>query len=278
MTSFLKKLPITFVGATISAAALDLFLIPSDIAPGGASGLAIVLGHIMHIPVGILIVILNIPVFVLAARRFNLEFVLSSLFGMFSLSVMTEVLSKLEPLTDDLILSSVYGGALLGLGMGTVFRAGTTTGGTDIAAMLLKKSFSGFSVGRFVLLNDAVIVTLAGLVYHRWEVALYSAAALFVSSHVLDLIVEGVDFAKVVYIISDIPASLAREISDSLSRGTTAISGSSIYSGTEKTVLMCVVKKYEIGKLKRIIREADSRAFVIVSDAREVLGNGFKSC
>lgn len=277
MPKNLRKAFLTFIGAFVMAAALDLFLAPADIAPGGVSGLAIVLNHLTGASVGVLMLILNIPIFVLAARKFSMKFMLMSLLGMGSLSVLTDVLSFLKPMTSDMILSAVYGGALMGLGMGIIFREGTTTGGTDIAAMLLKKSFPEFSVGRFVLIIDAAIVTLAGLVYRRWEVALYSAAALFVSSYVLDLIVEGVDFAKMVYVISDSPEKISEEISAGLSRGTTALDASSIYSGADKTVLMCVVKKYEIGKLKKIIQKADSRAFVIVSDIREVLGNGFKN-
>ena len=163
---------------------------------------------------------------------------LMSLLGMISLSSLTDIFSFLKPMTTDLILSAVYGGALMGLGMGIIFREGTTTGGTDIAAMLLKKKFPEFSVGRFVLIIDAAIVTLAGIVYQRWEVALYSAAALFISSYVLDLIVEGVDFAKMVYVISDSPKKISEEISRELSRGTTALDASSIYSGNDKTVLM----------------------------------------
>ena len=162
------------------------------------------------------------------------------------------------------------------MGIGTVFFAGTTTGGTDIAAQILKKRFPSFSVGRFILLIDAVIVTFAGLVYNKWEVALYSAAALYISTGVIDLITEGVDFAKVLYIISDKPREIAEEISRRLEHGTTMLYGSSVYTGKDKTVLMSVVKKYEIGKLKKIINGIDENAFVIVSDAREVLGRGFK--
>lgn len=267
---------LTILGAAISALALNLFLIPADIAPGGMSGLAVVVNHITGIPVGGLILILNIPIFIWGLKNFSRSYMLRSFFGMSALSVLTEVFSFLKPVTGDLILASVYGGALMGLGIGTVFFAGTTTGGTDIAAQILKKRFPSFSVGRFILLIDAVIVTFAGLVYNKWEVALYSAAALYISTGVIDLITEGVDFAKVLYIISDKPREIAEEISRRLEHGTTMLYGSSVYTGKDKTVLMSVVKKYEIGKLKKIINGIDENAFVIVSDAREVLGRGFK--
>lgn len=276
MKDVLKKCFMIVCGAVILAIALDLFLIPADIAPGGMSGLSIVLNHIFKIPVGVLVLALNIPIFLWSMKYFDYRFLLYSLFGMVVLSISIDAFSFIKPVTSDLILSSVYGGAMMGLGVGLVFRCGATTGGTEIIAQIFKYHFPGFSVGRFVLIIDAVIVTLAGLAYGKWEVALYSAVALYISAVVVDLIVEGIDFAKMVFIISDNPKDITNEIYKSMSRGTTALSGSSMYTNTDKTVLMCVVKQYEIGKLKNIIQSVDDSAFIIVSDAREVLGNGFK--
>lgn len=259
------------------AAALDLFLIPADIAPGGVSGLAIILSKFVPLPTGTLILIINIPIFIWGLKNFSRRFVAASLFGMVCLSVMTDALSFLRPLTGDYILSSVYGGAVMGLGTGIVLRAGMTTGGTDIAAQILKKHFPDFSVGRFILIIDAFIIVLAGIVYGKWEVVLYSAAALYVSTKIVDIIVEGVDFAKLVYVVSDCSKEISTEISGRLHHGSTALHGSSDYSGKNKTVLMCVVKKYEISKLKKIIYQTDPNAFVVVSEVREVFGNGFKN-
>ena len=276
MKAVLKKCFMIVSGAILLAIALDLFLIPANIAPGGISGLSIVINHVLKIPVGVLVLVLNIPIFLWSMRYFDYKFLIYSLFGMIVLSVSIDAFDFIRPVTNDLILSSVYGGALMGVGVGLVFRCGATTGGTEIIAQILKCRFPGFSVGMFVLMIDALIVILAGLVYGRWEVALYSASALYVSAFVVDLIVEGGDFAKMVFVISDKPKEITGKISENMSRGTTALSGSSMYTNTEKTVLMCVVKQYEIGKLKNIIQSVDDSAFVIVSDAREVLGNGFK--
>lgn len=276
MRTLIKRYAITMLGAAIVALSLDLFLIPAEIAPGGVSGLAIVINHLTGFPVGLVILTLNIPIFLLGARNFSKGFVVISLFGMISLSLITDVFSFLTPVTGDMLLSSVYGGVLMGCGIGLIFRENASTGGTDIVAHVLRKRFPGFSVGRFVLLIDAVIVVLAGLIYHKWEVVLYSAIALYISSYIIDLLVEGVDFAKVAYVISDKSKEIAEKISAELEHGTTALKGSSMYTGNDKTVLMCVVKKYEIGKLKEIIQREDGNAFVIVSDTREVLGNGFK--
>ncbi len=277
MLEKLKKYFTILFGTFIVAMSLDLFLVPADIAPGGLSGVSIILHHLTNIPVGISILVLNIPIFLWGLRNFSLSFMLSSLLGMFALSAFTDAFAFLKPVTSDILLSAIYGGALMGLGLGLVFQAGSTTGGTDIAAQILKKHFPSISVGRFVLIIDAFIVLLAGLVFGRWEVILYSAAALYICSYIIDLLVEGIDFAKVAYIISDTPEEISSHISKTLERGTTALHASSHYSGANKTVLMCVVKKYEITKLKKIIKLVDKNAFVILSDTREVLGNGFRN-
>ncbi len=272
------KTILTVISGTLTmAVALNLLLAPRDLAPGGLSGLSIIVNHITGVPLGLLIMIFNIPIFLWGLRHFSRKYMLFSLAGMFLLSAFTDILSFLRPITDDFLLSAIYGGVLMGLGVGLVFSAGCTTGGTDIAAQILKKRFPFISVGRFVLIIDAFIVTLAGLVFGNWEVTLYSAIALYISTYIIDLIVEGGDFAKAAYIISDKKELLAKEISKQLERGTTVLHGSSFYSGEKKAVLLCVVNKYEITKLKNIIKEIDESAFVIVSDTREVLGNGFKS-
>lgn len=277
MLAVIKRYLTAFLGTFIIALSLDLFLVPADIAPGGLSGVAIILHHLANIPVGLSILFLNIPIFIWSLKYFNAEFMFSSLFGMVSLSILTDVFAWIKPVTGDMLLSAVYGGALMGLGLGIVFISGSTTGGTDIAAQILKKHFPSISVGKFVLIIDAFIVALAGLTFGRWEVILYSSVALYLCSYIIDLLVEGIDFAKVAYIISDNPRAISAEISARLERGTTALYGSSHYSGAEKTVLMCVVKKYEISRLKKLIKEIDKNAFVILSDVREVLGNGFKA-
>ncbi|MBE7023553.1 MAG: YitT family protein [Ruminococcaceae bacterium] len=277
MSAFLKKYLTVLLGSAITALSLNLFLIPADIAPGGLSGIAIILHHLASIPVGLSILIFNVPIFLWSLKYFDAGFMFSSLFGMVALSVLTDLFAWLSPVTGDILLSSVYGGALMGLGLGLVFSAGSTTGGTDIAAQILKKHFPSISVGRFVLIIDAFIVGLAGLTFGKWEVILYSATALYICTYIIDLMVEGIDFAKVAYIISDTPALISEEISNNLVRGTTALRAFSHYTGDEKTVLMCVVKKYQITKLKKLIKSLDPNAFVILSDTREVLGNGFKT-
>ena len=276
MEKFRKYFAI-ILGSIIMALGLDLFLVPSQIAPGGISGLSTVLYYLTGVPVGVLIFIINIPIFVFGAKNFSRSYVLHSFLGLILLSVFTSFFESFKPITNDIILSSVFGGAFVGAGAGVVFRFGATTGGTDIVVMLLKKRFKGFSTGNFVALVDAVIVLIAGLVFKTWETVLYSTLSLLVSSYMVDAIVEGVDYAKAVFIVSELPDEIAKSISDKLSRGTTCFMGYSPYTHNEKNTLLCVVRRFEISKLKNIIYETDKNAFVIVTDTKEVLGNGFKN-
>ncbi len=275
MLSKIKNILTVLLGTFAVAIALDAFLAPGNIAPGGISGLAIVVNYLVNIPLGILIFAFNIPIFLWGMRHFDKKFLLYSLCGMFLLSGLTDLLAFIPRVTDDLLLSAIYGGALLGLGIGMVFSAGCTTGGTDIVAQILKKKFPSVSVGRFVLFIDAFIVVLAGIIFAKWEVMLYSGIAIYISTLLIDIIVEGGDAAKSVYIISDHSAQIAKQISLRLVRGTTLLHGSSFYSNEPKEVLLCVVKKHQISAIKAIIRETDPSAFVIFTDARQVVGRGF---
>lgn len=263
------------LGSAVMGMGLGLFLIPMQIAPGGISGLSTVLHYLFKVPTGLVVLIINIPIFIVGALNFSKKYIAVSFLGMFTLSAFIEVFSAMKPITGDVILASVFGGAFTGLGAGLVFRFGATTGGTDIIVMLLKKRFKGMSTGKFVILVDAVIVIFAGIVFRKWETVLYSTLAMIVSSYMIDTIVEGIDYAKAVYVISDKAELIAEEISNLLSRGTTCLPGFSPYTGNEKNVLLCAVKRQEISRLKKIIYGADESAFVIISEAKEVLGKGF---
>lgn len=277
MKNNIKDFLVVSLGACVSAIAIDLFLAPSEIAPGGISGLAISINYLSHIPLGVLIFLLNIPIFILGLMRFGKKFIIRSFSGMLLFSVFTDIFAFLPRITNDLLLSAICGGVLMGFGIGLVFGKGYTTGGTDILVRILRQRHPSFSIGRLVLIIDAVIICIAGIIFKKWEVLLYSAVSLYISSFIIDVIVEGGDSAKIVYIISEFPERMAKNISKDLERGTTHLHASSFYTNQEKAVLLCVIKKYEIAKLKDIIKETDSSAFVIFSDAREVLGNGFKS-
>ena len=276
MLKTIKNILTVLLGTFIVSVSINLFLAPAGIAPGGISGLSIVINHLWNLPIGLSILVLNIPIFIAGLFYFNKRFIISSLFGMVTLSIFTDFFNFIPKITQDTLLSAIYGGVLLGLGIGLVFSAGYTTGGTDIAAQILKKKFPKISVGRFILIIDTFIVILAGIAYHEWETVLYSAIGLYISSFLIDIIIEGGDKAKVAYIISEKPEEISALINSQLDRGTTLLHGSSLFTRTDKAVLMCVIKKYQLRGLKMVISQVDPTAFVVFTDAREVLGKGFE--
>ena len=270
-----KKIIKIIAGAAVMGFALELFLVPSQIAAGGVGGLATVVYHLTGLPVSLLIFLINIPIFIIGAMNFKMKFLYVSLIGTISLSASSAVFAFLPPITNDIVLAAVFGGAVFGFGLGMVILAGGTTGGTDILALVLRHRLPRFSVGQFFLLIDGLVIALAGLAFRRWDTILYSALTLLISTFVVDTMLDGVDFAKLVYIISDKHKAISEEIYKQVSRGVTGLSAVSYYTGAEKRVLLCVTRKYELPRLKAVIHKVDPNAFLIVSDAKEVHGRGF---
>ncbi len=265
---------ITF-GALGTALALDLFLVPNRVAAGGVSGLATILYHLLGIPVGWTLLSLNIPLFLLSYRELGLQVVVRSLYGAVATSVFVEALAPWLPVpTRDLLLASIYGGALAGIGMGIVLRAHGTTGGTDLVARLVSK-YLPVTVGQALLGADFVVISLAGIFFSA-ELALYALLGLLVTGKVVDLVQEGISYAKAAFIISVRPEEIARAIFRELDRGVTSLPGEGMYTGEKRPVLLCVVAKTEESRLKEAIYRVDPRAFVFITDAHEVLGEGFK--
>ncbi len=266
------------VGSAFIALGLDLFLVPNRIAAGGVSGLATIIYYLSgaRVPVGWTLLVLNIPLFLLSYRELGARVFVRSLYGALATSVLVELLAhRLPILTNDLLLASFYGGVISGIGMGVVLRAGGTTGGTDLVARLLHKYFP-VTVGQGLLGSDFVVISLAGVFFNA-ELALYALLALLVTSKVIDLVQEGISFAKAAYIISVKPEEIARAIFRELERGVTALSGQGMYTGETRPVLICVVGKTEESRLKDLVYSIDPQAFVFITDAHEVLGEGFKT-
>lgn len=275
-------------GSLITALGLDIFLIPNRLAPGGVSGLATIVYYLFEdylhlqvfglqlpIKVGLIMLIFNIPLFWMGVRVMGRTFGIRTLYGLISLSILTDVLQPVvSPLTANPLLSGIYGGVLMGLGLGLVFKARATTGGTDLVAQLLNK-FSSISMGQGVLMADLVVVSLAGIVFNA-ELALFSIISLYVSSKVIDYVQEGLNVAKAVYIISDSADEIKEEVFDRLERGVTALKASGGFTGKDKDVLLCIISRSQVSKLKRIVYDKDPRAFLFFTEAHEVLGEGFK--
>ena len=264
------------IGAIFTALSLVLFTVPNKIAAGGVSGVATILYHMFGFNVGIVILIINVPLFILAVYVLGGSIGAKTLWGILVMSFSVEFLSPfLEPVTYEVILASIYGGVLGGLGMGLVFRGGGTTGGTDLIAALTSYFFPHFSIGQGLFLIDGVVIALAGLVFDV-ELALYAAITIFVSTKLIDIIQEGFNISKSVFIISDKSQIIKNSILSNMRRGVTALKGYGGYSGKEKDVLLVTINRAEITKLKNLIREIDQNAFVVLNEAHEVLGEGFK--
>lgn len=265
------------LGAALMGFALSVFLVPFKIAPGGVSGLASTAHYVTGLRVSALIALINIPIFAAAFIYFDKSFLLRSLYGMFALSASAELMSGINLPINDPLLACAFGGAVMGLGIAIVLIGGGTTGGTDVAVMIIRKFNPSASVGTLFAAIDGVIIILAGAVLESWETVLYSAAALLISSYVTDTVLEGLKFAKLVYIISPKTKEITDRIYTEAKRGVTALESRSMYTGKSGQVILCVIRKRELPRIKRIINSVDPESFVIITDAKEIMGRGFEA-
>ena len=267
------------IGCVIYAVGFQFFMYPNDIVSGGIVGVAMIFNKLMPVPVGVMTIILNIPLFIVAWRYFGLDFLISSLVGMALSSAFVDLFAMFNiVLTNDPMLASVIGGVFKGIGLGVIYYVGSTTGGVDIVAKMLRMKNPHMNLGTILLLIDAAIITAYAIILNKYESAMYSVIAMFVVSKVIDLALYGIDNSCICYIISEKSSDISHEIiSGHMHRGVTILDGRGAYSGKEKQVIMCVIKRQQIAEIRRIIRTLDEYAFFIVSDAKNVFGNGFES-
>ena len=261
-------------GAALASIGLEIFLIPNHVIDGGITGISIILSYFTKIPLGAFILALNLPFLVFGYNQIGKTFVFSTLFSLACLSIGVTVLHPIAGLTHDVFLASVFGGMILGVGVGLIIRYGGSLDGTEIVAIVLDKK-SAFSVGEIVMFFNVFILGSAGL-FFGWDKAMYSMVAYFIAYKVIDLTVEGLDESKSVMIISEKPEEIAVVITARLGRGVTFIQGKGGYTGESKDILYAVVTRLEVAKLKTIIKEIDEEAFVTVSGVHEVMGGRFK--
>ncbi|MCT4564632.1 MAG: YitT family protein [Maledivibacter sp.] len=269
------------IGTLLMAAGLLLFLEPNTIAPGGVTGLAIIIQKVTGIPMDVTNLAINIPLFILGILILGKAFGAKTAYGTAMLSLFIRILIIVFGdninATNDLLLASIFGGVILGIGIGMVFTAGGTTGGTDLAGAMLNKYFPGLSTAKLMMMIDLLIVATAGIVNKNIETSLYSVISLYIIVKVADLIVEGLNYSKAFYIITDYSEEISKEIFKELDRGATALKGRGMYTGSDRDVLLCVVNRAQVAKLKKIVYAIDHKAFIMVSNIHEVLGEGFTS-
>lgn len=266
----------TVLGSTIFSLGFSLFLQNNNINSGGISGLAMVVVELLGVgSVGTLSMLINFPLFLLAGKKIGKQFFFGSLLGLVLSSVLIDAFSLIPFRTPETIVSAIYGGTICGLGLGIVFAAGTSTGGSDILIRLLKLRWRNVPIGQISLVIDVTVVALTGIVFHDVSNALYSGIAVFLTSQVLDIVVYRFDYSKVAMIISPQYQQIAEAIGTKLDRGATYLHGEGSYSHRQTEVVLAVVKKRQLAELKELVMELDPNAFVIVQEAHQVLGDGF---
>lgn len=264
------------LGCAIYAASFAFLTYPNNIVSGGLTGVAQILNLLTGLPVGIMVMVMNIPLFLVALRKLGLRFVIFSFLGMMLCSVFIDLFSLAELIvTEDTLLAAVYGGVTRGLGVGLVYHTGATTGGSDIAARFLRRKYPYINFGTISLCIDACVVVAFAVIFQRFDSAMYTIITMFVSSHVVNLILYGMTNSGVCHIVTTQPKAIAQDINFTLGRGATILRGEGAYSGEERYVVLCVVKRQQIPALKRIVASWDEHAFVIVSESHEVFGKNF---
>jgi uncharacterized membrane-anchored protein YitT (DUF2179 family) len=267
------------LGSAVQGLAYALFIIPHHFVPGGVSGVAIIVNYFAGLPVGILTMIFNVPIFLLGLRTMGRKFVLNSLAGMVSTSLFIDFFNKVLKLpsaTGNPVLASIYGGVVMGIGLGIVFRGRASTGGSDIIGTILHK-YTGMSIGYGIMITDFLVISASGLALRSLEAPLYGYLVLFLSTKLIDMILEGWSYSKLVVIISAQTEKIADFILNTLERGGTALRSRSLYLNREGEVILTVIHRKQLAELKAHIKNVDPDAFVIVNDTYDVVGRGFKS-
>ena len=273
----LKNALLIALGCALFSLGFDLFLQPNQINVGGVSGIGQLLTHLTGFgSVALWSVLINVPLFLVSIRGVGKKFFVGSLCGMLLSNLFLSLFERIPAPVTEPLLATLYGGLLTGLGLGLVFVAGASTGGVDIVARLLRPSFPNFPIGRIMLAIDIVTVTLTGVVFGDINKALYSAVTLYVCSMVLDGVVYGLDYSVVALVISDQHQTICQEITGKLDRGITILRGQGYYSGQDKRVILCAIKKRQAAELKELVMGIDPAAFVILQEAHQVVGEGFK--
>jgi len=275
--SFMKKYALVTVGAILFGIGIGLFIDPNNLAPGGISGLSIILSRVIPVETGTLFLIINIPIMALGAWKFGRKFIASTIYATGIVSVTTNLCEKLKPATKEVLLAAIFGAVLSAVGMGLVLKNGSTTGGSDIVVKFLKLRLPHIKTSTLFLMIDSLIILSGGLVFGETDTVLYSAMSALIMSKVLDLMLYGAEGAKMIYIISDNFQEITERILKELDVGVTHLTGSGAYSKAEKQIIFCVIKKSYAYRVEEIVRQEDAGAFMIISGASEIYGEGYKS-
>lgn len=264
------------IGTFFMAVAVSLFLLPNQLSSGGFTGIATILYYFLKLPMGFTILSLNIPLFILAFIKKGKSFVIRGIIGTVFLSAFIDLLDRYQALTSDSFLACIYGGIIMGLGTSIILKANASTGGSDMLAYVIKEYKPYYRTGNLIVMIDVIIIILNTIFFKKIEVGLYSAITIYLMGKVIDIVFEGINFTKLIYIISDKYLDISEEIIKEIERGITGIYAKGMYTNEEKMMLLCVASRNEAMRIKQISKKIDPRSFVIISNAREAYGLGFK--
>jgi len=264
------------IGSLLYAVGFQFFLYPNDIVTGGVTGIAMILNYLLGLPVGVMTIVINIPLFLLSWKQFGSRFLVGSFLGTVLSGAAVDILALLPvEITREPLLAAVYGGIIKGFGLGIIYHAGATTGGVDIIAKFLRRRYPYLNFSTLLLGLDAAVIVLFAVIFHKYDSAMYAVICMFVASKMIDLVLFGAVNSKVCYIVTEKSGELKSAILEQLQRGVTFLHGQGGWSGEEKEVILCVIKQHQIVELRKLVQSVDARAFVIICDSREVFGKGF---
>ena len=264
------------IGAILMSIGISQFLLPNKLSTGGFSGLATIAFYLFKWPMGRTILLLNIPCFIFAFIRIGKEFAIKSIIGTMLLSIFIDFFEKYAAWTNDRVLACIYGGVLIGIGTAIILRSNGSTGGSDLVSVVLKSFNTKLSTSNIIVIFDVVVIALNVIAFRKLEIGLYSAIAIFIMGKMIDIVFEGIGFSKMIFIISDKYDEISKKIGENIKRGTTGIYSKGMYTNKEKTMVMCIVSRGEVIEVRNIANEIDKSAFIVITNVREVFGNGFK--
>ena len=273
----LKEMLETILGALIMAAGVSLFLLPNQLSSGGIAGVATIFYYLLNIPMGTVIIAINIPLFLFSMYKVGKMFFLKSTLGTVAMSVFIDLLDKIEPLTNDRFLACIYGGILLGLGTTLLLKAESSTGGSDLISYIAKKYKPTVRSGNIIVIIDIIIIALNVIFFKEIEIGLYSAIAIYIMGKIIDIFFEGINFTKLMIIVSNKSEEIAKQIDQKVARGSTGLYGKGMYTNENKLILMCAAYRKDVARIKIIAKEIDPRSFIVITNSREVVGQGFKN-
>ena len=274
---FIKECLGTLLGSLIMAAGTSLFLLPNQLSSGGVAGIATITYYLFNIPMGTVILAINIPLFALAVYKLGKMFFIKSMLGTISFSIFIDILDQVQALTNDRFLACIYGGIIIGFGTAIILKANSSTGGSDLVSYIAKAYKPNLRTSNIIIVIDIVIVSLNVIFFKEIEIGLYSAIAIYLMGKIIDVIFEGIYFTKLIFIISNKNEKIAKEIGDNIKRGSTGLIGKGMHTQKEKLVLMCAASRGDVARIKNIARKIDPQSFIIITNSREVVGLGFKN-